>query len=328
MAIKLTKDALIKAHDEIDKEVGIEPPIDSELPSVKYEKELFKTIGQLDLEPSEIAALSKDTQQIIKALNEKYGDDEEEEEEMPEEEEEKVKKPAKKAAPAPAPKKKPTPAPEPEDEDEEEADEEEEEEPVKPAAKKSAKKPEPEKPAKKPAKKPEPEPEEDEDEDEEEADEEEAETSLYDQVKATKKFDELKEIVAENAEFKKIKKNLADYKNPILLKKAMMDVLVAADPSLQKAKEEKKPAKEKVKRTGPSLTEQRINFYKPLIEKAKFTKTQLLEKGLAEFEGVQKSALQTFLIDSKNPKYNKFDKLVVEDPETHIMSFKEAKAKK
>ena len=65
---RLTKVALVAAHDEIDKEIGIEPPIDSELKLVDYQAELKETVVQLELTPEEITGLSAKTQALIAIL--------------------------------------------------------------------------------------------------------------------------------------------------------------------------------------------------------------------------------------------------------------------
>lgn len=69
---RLTKAALIAAHDELDKEIGIEPPIDSELKLVEYEKELHETVMQLELTDVEVKGLSEKTQTVLTTLNEKH----------------------------------------------------------------------------------------------------------------------------------------------------------------------------------------------------------------------------------------------------------------
>ena len=47
----------------------------------------------------------------------------------------------------------------------------------------------------------------------------------------------------------------------------------------------------------------------------------IVEKGIAKFPDLAVSSIQTMLTDGKNPKYNKFDKLVVQD-ENGVLSFK------
>ena len=81
----------------------------------------------------------------------------------------------------------------------------------------------------------------DEDEEPEEEDEEEEE-SLEDQLKNAKKVVDLKELL-KNPAFSKVRKSLADEKNPIKLKKAMRDVLAGG--SVEKPKPGNAGGKEK-----------------------------------------------------------------------------------
>lgn len=149
MAKKLTKKDLVVAYKELDKVIGIEPPIEYEdLKQDEFEEELYKTYVDLVEEGDEF---SKPVQATFDALAEKYGNAEEDQDEDEEEDE----------------------IPEPDEDEDEDEEEDEEPEPVKPAPKGKAKgkekpKPEPKGKAKGKAK-PEPEPdddEEDEDEDE------------------------------------------------------------------------------------------------------------------------------------------------------------------
>ena len=90
-------------------------------------------------------------------------------------------------------------------------------------------------------------------------------------------------------------------------------------PAKTPAKEEKKaPAKAPGKK--PSVIPETMAFLEPLIAKGKFTQKELVEK-VSEKVGITTSYAQTFLTDSRNPKYNKFDKLVVKN-EQGILSFK------
>lgn len=68
------------------------------------------------------------------------------------------------------------------------------------------------------------------------------------------------------------------------------------------------------KRTGLS------NYLKELIQEGKFTQKEIMTKGREKFPSLAPSTISTLLCDSKNPKYNKFDKLVVLD-EKGIMKF-------
>lgn len=60
-----------------------------------------------------------------------------------------------------------------------------------------------------------------------------------------------------------------------------------------------------------TATQEKVAFFKPLIESGNYTQSELVEKGVKRFPTLSKSTIQTFLVDSKNAKYNKFEKLVV-----------------
>ena len=58
-------------------------------------------------------------------------------------------------------------------------------------------------------------------------------------------------------------------------------------------------------------TLEKLAFFTPFIEEGKFTEKELFEMSKGKFPKVTESTIRTFLIDSKNPKYNKFPRLVV-----------------
>ena len=58
------------------------------------------------------------------------------------------------------------------------------------------------------------------------------------------------------------------------------------------------------------------------ISEGKYTKSQLIDKYVKKFAG-QRSTVITLLSYCKSEKYNKFDKLVIEDVNTGIFRFKE-----
>jgi hypothetical protein len=96
-------------------------------------------------------------------------------------------------------------------------------------------------------------------------------------------------------------------------------------------KEKKAPVKEKATKPAgekkqlfaskSSTMADRVAFLTPLIEKGKLTKTQLVEKAHEKFPDLAISSLQTMLTDAKNPRYNRFAKLIQED-ENHVLTFK------
>ena len=91
-------------------------------------------------------------------------------------------------------------------------------------------------------------------------------------------------------------------------------------------KADKAPKAAKTKETAPTLpkkqsnTEILLQFLQPLIAKGKFTQKELIEKARALQLPIKENTVSTFLTDSRNPKYNKFDKLVVKN-EQGILSF-------
>jgi len=109
---KLTKTELISAHNEIDKVIGITPPISEELKQEKYEKELYDTLIDLELTKTEIAGFTKVTQSVITKLKTQFSSTDV----VEDEDEEEVVAPVKKG-------KKPTPVVEEDDDDELEVDE-------------------------------------------------------------------------------------------------------------------------------------------------------------------------------------------------------------
>jgi hypothetical protein len=162
-----------------------------------------------------------------------------------------------------------------------------------------------------------------EDEEEEEAaEEEEAEASLAETVEATKKLADLKELVEEHDEFKKLRKKLKNYsglQGPKQLKADMFKALGVEAP----AKQEKASKSTKSQKSAKSgVMAERIAFFTPLIEKGKYTKKELIKKAQTKFPDATVAALQTILTDAKNPKYNKFDRLVIQN-EDKTFQFKE-----
>lgn len=83
--------------------------------------------------------------------------------------------------------------------------------------------------------------------------------------------------------------------------------------------EEKKPKKDTPKKEGVkkggfrgTKIKDRMAFMKPLIEKG-INRNELIEKTMKKFPDATKSAIQVIICDGKNPKYCKFDRLIVED---------------
>ena len=75
---------------------------------------------------------------------------------------------------------------------------------------------------------------------------------------------------------------------------------------------EKKEGKKSTKSTGKKVSlSSKIDFFAPLIKQGKHSQKELTELGVKEFPTITGSTIRTFLTDSKNEKYNKFNKLVI-----------------
>ncbi len=146
------------------------------------------------------------------------------------------------------------------------------------------------------------------------------ELTLTEKVNAFQDLDDLKAFAKENKDafpgvkakkFDKIKK----------LRKAMLEVIVEVAPKGKKEKKAKKGA----------TTADRIAFITTLLEKEPIKKKDLMEIVCAEFPDNTKSAHSTIISDGKNPKYNKFEKLIVVNAEGMLCfegTGKKAKSKK
>jgi hypothetical protein len=138
---------------------------------------------------------------------------------------------------------------------------------------------------------------------------------LTDLLTKTKKLADLKTLVGEYDVFEPLRDKLDDFaglSGPRELRPEMEKCLGITPVKNITPKEAGK------KRTG--AISERVAFYTTLIEKGGFTKKELVEKAEKEFPDATKAALQTVISDGKNPKYNKFAKLLVED-ENKVFSF-------
>jgi hypothetical protein len=89
----------------------------------------------------------------------------------------------------------------------------------------------------------------------------------------------------------------------------------------------KAPAAKKAAATVKLSSEEKIAYFAPLIEEGTHTMKDLVAKSLEKFPGLSESSIRTFLVDSKNTKYNKFPKLVVADDEGKLSFAAPAKKK-
>lgn len=108
----------------------------------------------------------------------------------------------------------------------------------------------------------------------------------------------------------------------------------AEEEAAEEEEEEEEAPKAKKKAAAPAKddnkvklsTQEKIEFFSPLIESGKYTTKDLVEKSVVKFPGLSESSVRTFLVDSKNVKYNKFPNLVTADEEGHLSFAREEKA--
>ena len=86
------------------------------------------------------------------------------------------------------------------------------------------------------------------------------------------------------------------------------------DVPVKKAKEKAKPeTKKKVPNFKGTATADKIKELDPLLKAGKSTKKELIDAILAKYPDSNLSGIVTLLTDGKNPKYNRFPKLLVEN---------------
>lgn len=137
-------------------------------------------------------------------------------------------------------------------------------------------------------------------------------------LQVAKKMDDLNEIIADFPDVftKKVVKGLAEFKNPIMLKKAMKEAAGIAP-----AEKVEKPAGEKKSFPKAGGTQEKVDFLTPFIKEGTYTKKELVAKAMKHFQESKETTFITMLTDGKNPKYNKFERLLSQDEE-NIISFK------
>lgn len=134
------------------------------------------------------------------------------------------------------------------------------------------------------------EPEEDDNSDEEDEEDGDTEQDLATTVANTKKLAELKELVKEHDEFKKLRKKLDDYQGlsgPRELKPAMFKAL-GVDPEEVQPKKAAKPAKKKVDK-GPTRAEIMAKILKKTGKKP-MTRKDMVDQMIEEYGGSDKEA--------------------------------------
>lgn len=140
--------------------------------------------------------------------------------------------------------------------------------------------------------------------------------TLRARVATTFKLAELKDLVTDNPEFKKLVPKLASFtglNGPRELKAAMQAIV--GTPTVTTPE---KPKGVRGFQRSPEATK-RKEAIEAMITAGTFTAKQITEK-IAEQFSVAPSSIQTMLSDGKNPKYNKFSQLVKKDA-NGILSF-------
>jgi len=84
----------------------------------------------------------------------------------------------------------------------------------------------------------------------------------------------------------------------------------SVDDKKEGVQEEKKESTDKKDSSKGRRFGERTLFLLSLLEEGKYSRKEMIEKGMKEFPSSSRDAWGTMITDSKNPKYNKFDKLV------------------
>lgn len=172
-------------------------------------------------------------------------------------------------------------------------------------------------------------------EEEEEIEEEgevEESLSLLEQIQQAETKAELKEISKVNDEFKGFRGILTRYKTKIDLQKAMIAWVDDEEkkPKVEPKKEVKKvaPVKEEIlqKEAEKKPVEKKkisiLDIIKPtllsLLKEGTHNKKEIIKEITSKYPEIKEITLNTMLTDSKNPKYNKLDLLVVENTKGHL----------
>lgn len=151
----------------------------------------------------------------------------------------------------------------------------------------------------------------------EEAPEEAEEEQTTEQLVEESDYKALKAMVAEYPEFKGIDIALFPAKKVEELRERMLKVL-----SKKAGKKEPEAAAPAKKGTGEKkiTSKDALPFLTEMISKKKYTTVEIAEKAHEKFPTISESTFKTLLVDGRNPKYNKFDKLVKKTAEG-ILSF-------
>lgn len=107
-------------------------------------------------------------------------------------------------------------------------------------------------------------------------------------------------------------------------KELVSKVVTSTKGSKKESKQQTKPETSKtgtVKNESPTVSKPKSGlsiFLKGLIETGTMNQKEIATKAKEQFPQLAPSTISTLLTDSKNPKYNKFDKLVVLDEKGNL----------
>lgn len=69
---------------------------------------------------------------------------------------------------------------------------------------------------------------------------------------------------------------------------------------------------------------ERFMYVQDKLSKGKYTRKDIIAMFMTEFPDASKNTVATYLSDGKNPKYNPFPRLIVENKESKVLSFEDA----
>lgn len=146
--------------------------------------------------------------------------------------------------------------------------------------------------------------------------EEEVEAEEEPIMKPDKEMKHIK-VKQEEAEIEAVEREVVDFEESF--DKALEEEMKGPRKKTLKQKQEEEKSV-RAKENKVKILEKR-KFVANLIELGKYTKAEIMDRALVKYPDWNKVSLSTMLTDACNPKYNVFDRLVVKDPSTKILSF-------
>lgn len=101
------------------------------------------------------------------------------------------------------------------------------------------------------------------------------------------------------------------------MKESNVDEIVDKELEEEPPVEEERKEEKKSKEVGRNVV---IKFLSDLVDEGKYTRKEIVEKAVEQFPDKSKNYFGTYLSDGKNPKYCKFDSLIIVDAEG-VLSF-------